>query len=80
MIMKRELIRPTAGTYSPLHQSYKTFDTTFHSSKKSLEKRNWFGSDSKFEYTRPVKKKIKEVRPSPASYNTGIAWKGKTQK
>ena len=73
--------KPSANSYKPIFQSFDSFQLTQRmldiSPRKSLEKTNWFGSDAKFEYTRPDKKKIKEVRPSPASYNTGINWKGK---
>lgn len=44
--------KPTANTYKALHQSFRSFDLTRRmidiSPKKSLEKKNWFGSDSKF--------------------------------
>ena len=36
-----------------------------------------FGKDARFVYGRPEKRKIKEIRPSPHSYNTTIEWKGK---
>lgn len=36
-----------------------------------------FGTDSRFPYVRPDKKMIKEVRPSPNTYNTGMNWRGK---
>jgi phosphopantetheine adenylyltransferase len=35
-------------------------------------KKNYFGSDARFEYTRQVKKKIEEKRPSPVNYLTTI--------
>lgn len=76
--------KPTANTYSPFNQSFRSFELTQRtidlSPKKSIEKKNWFGSDSKFEYTRPSKKKIKEIRPSPASYSTIISWRSKGEK
>ena len=49
------------------------------SPRNSLEKKNYFGSDSRFEYTRPQKKKIKEIRPSPASYDLRMLWRGKNE-
>jgi hypothetical protein len=36
-----------------------------------------FGSDAKFEYTRPSKKKIIEERPAPCAHNLVLEWKGK---
>lgn len=77
---ERDLKKPAAGTYSPLNQSYRTFDHTSRSSSNSSLKKNGFGSDSRFPYLRPEKKKIKEVRPSPASYNTITTWRGKGMK
>ena len=80
--LKRDRVKPTVGTYNPLNQSYRTFDSISRSSSTSSVKRkkNGFGSDTKFPYMRPDKKKIKEVRPSPASYETGVIWKGKNYK
>jgi hypothetical protein len=37
--------------------------------KKDKSTDNGFGSDAKFEYTRPSKKKIVEQRPPPSAYN-----------
>lgn len=36
-----------------------------------------FGTDAKFPYERKSKTVIKEERPAPTAYNTGIEWKGK---
>ena len=75
---KRDLVRPTAGTYNPLYQSFNTFEKINISPRKSFEKKNGFGNDARFPYVRPDKKKIKEVRPSPNSYNTHMNWRGKS--
>ena len=40
--------------------------------------KNGFGSDSRFEYTRPNKKMIIEERPAPCNYETKIEWRGKS--
>lgn len=37
--------------------------------KKDKSVFHGFGSDAKFEYTRPSKKKIIEERPAPCNYN-----------
>lgn len=36
-----------------------------------------FGTDAKFEYCRPNKKKIIETRPDMTKYDLSITWKGK---
>lgn len=36
--------------------------------KKKKEKKTGFGTDSKFAYDRPSKKKILEIRPAPSTY------------
>lgn len=36
--------------------------------KKKVEKKTGFGTDSKFAYDRPNKKKIIETRPAPSAY------------
>jgi hypothetical protein len=45
--------------------------------KKDKSTFHGFGSDAKFEYTRPSKKKIIEQRPAPCAYSLGLEWKGK---
>ena len=74
---KRALSIPGSSTYSPLDQSFRTFDHLNNSPKKSLEKKNCFGSDARFPYVRPPKKVIVEKRPDPISYTTTITWRGK---
>lgn len=36
-----------------------------------------FGTDARFQYTRPDKKKIKQKRPDPISYKTTYEWRVK---
>lgn len=36
-----------------------------------------FGSSARFDYQIPEKKKLKEIRPSPAEYKTLFEWKSK---
>jgi hypothetical protein len=40
-------------------------------------KRNFFGKDAKFEYTRDKKKVIVEKRPDPSVHSVVLEWKGK---
>ena len=56
--------------------TFTTFDT-LNSPKKKDSKFEGFGTDARFTYTRAEKKKFKEIRPGPSSYNTIISWKGK---
>ena len=67
--------KPNPASYTPCQSSYNTFDSMSNSPKK--EAKNGFGSDARFPYIRPNKKKIIEKRPDPISYNTTIRWKGK---
>ena len=62
-----------------MNLTFTTFDSIKHSPKKEKEVQKGFGTDAKFTYTRIDKKKIKEERPSPNSYNTIIPWKGKKE-
>jgi hypothetical protein len=64
----RDLIKPNPATYTPLNQSYDTFQRTFSLPKKNKVRKNGFGSDSRFPYTRPNKKIIVEERPAPWQY------------
>ena len=57
--------------------TFATFDSISQSPKNKEKKVDYFGNDARFEYTRPDKKKIKEIRPSPNMYNTIMDWKGK---
>ena len=53
--------------------TFTTFDAISKSPPKKKEIKDNFGTtDARFPYTRPDKKKIKETRPSPDSYNTMI--------
>ena len=73
---QRDAVKPAPGTHSPFNMTLNTFDKVKKDNEKSA-KRNHFGLDSKFEYTRPTKKKILEKRPDPSSYTTMMEWKGK---
>ena len=77
VIAQRDAIKPASGTYSPMNITLSTFEKLQKDSGKPATKRNYFGLDSKFEYTRPDKKKIVEKRPAPSSYTTTHEWKGK---
>ena len=60
---KRRSVEPAPGTHTPIPLGYNTFDRIMTAElvkRKRKEKSvsNGFGSDSKFEYTRPSKKKI----------------------
>lgn len=75
-------MEPAPGTHTPIPLGYNTFDrikSACETSRKRKDKTvfNGFGSDAKFEYTRPSKKKIVEVRPQPTAYNLVLEWKGK---
>lgn len=56
---KRDSNIPAPGTYSPLNATFTTFEHLEKKQKKSKEKLVGFGTDARFEYTRPDKKKIK---------------------
>lgn len=80
--LKREQTLPAPGTYSPLNATFTTFDLIENYAKKSeksksKEKASGFGTDARFEYTRPDLKKIKQKRPDPISYNTAYGWRQK---
>lgn len=60
---KRRSVEPAPGTHTPIPLGYNTFDrimTADQLKKKKNDKSvfHGFGSDAKFEYTRPSKKKI----------------------
>ena len=81
-LAKRRSVQPAPGTHTPIPLEYNTFERTFTADllkrkKKEKQAFNGFGSDSKFEYTRPNKKKIIEVRPAPSAYEMVLEWKGK---
>lgn len=64
-IQKRRSVEPAPGTHTPIPVEVNTFDRimttqTLKRKKKGKEVFNGFGSDAKFEYTRPAKKKIIE--------------------
>lgn len=54
---QRESSRPAPGTHSPLNTTLNTFDQLSIEKDKS-SKKNHFGLDARFEYTRPIKKKV----------------------
>jgi hypothetical protein len=80
---KRRSVEPAPGTHTPIPGDCTTFDrirTTAEGRQKKKDSKvvfNGFGSDAKFEYTRPSKKKIVEERPPPCTYNLVLEWKGK---
>jgi hypothetical protein len=81
-LRKRHSVEPAPGTHTPIPLGYTTFDrimTADLARKKRNDKSSvhGFGLDSKFEYTRPSKKKIIETRPAPSNYNMVLEWKGK---
>ena len=53
-----------------MNATFTTFEHIEKKANKSNEKIKGFGTDARFEYTRPEKKKIVEKRPDPISYNT----------
>lgn len=75
-ISQRDAIKPAPGTHSPMNTTLNTFEQ-LSIEKEKPSKKNHFGLDSRFEYTREIKKKIIEKRPDPSSYQTAIEWKGK---
>ena len=78
---KKRLSEPDPGSYSPCPLDVTTFDrikTADLISKRKKDKTSTgFGTDAKFPYQRVNKIVIKEQRPPPTNYNTGIEWKGK---
>jgi hypothetical protein len=73
---QRDSVKPASGTYSPMNVTLTTFDRLANETAKPTKKQ-YFGSDARFEYTRQNKKKIVEKRPDPSSYATTVDWKGK---
>ena len=76
-MQKRKSVEPAPGTHTPVPLGYTTFDrimTADQIRKKKKDKSpfNGFGSDAKFEYTRPSKKKIIEERPAPCAYSLAL--------
>jgi hypothetical protein len=78
---KKRLSEPDPGSYSPCPLDVTTFDriktADLINKRKKNVKTTGFGTDAKFAYYRPSKIVIKEQRPQPTAYNTGIEWKGK---
>lgn len=78
---KKRLSEPDPGSYTPCPLDITTFDriktADLINKRKKNVKTTGFGSDAKFPYDRPNKLVIKEQRPNPSSYSTGIEWKGK---
>ena len=80
-------VQPAPGTHTPIPLGYSTFDRIMTadratrartaSSEKKTRVFHGFGSDAKFEYTRPNKKKILEKRPAPCDHEMVLEWKGK---
>lgn len=72
---KKKSVEPAPGTHTPIPADCTTFDrirTADEARRKKKDKKivfHGFGSDAKFEYTRPSKKKIVEERPPPSAYN-----------
>jgi hypothetical protein len=71
---KRKSVEPAPGTHTPIPAGYTTFDRIMTADMAKRKKKDksvfhGFGSDAKFEYTRPSKKKIIEERPAPCNYN-----------
>lgn len=62
----------SAGTFAR-----KELDIKKDLKKNSKSLNKGFGTDAKFEYCRPSKKKIVETRPTPTKYDLSIPWKGK---
>lgn len=74
---KRHSFEPAPGTHTPLPLGYNTFDRIMtaemiNRKKKDKSPFHGFGSDAKFEYTRPSKKKIIEQKPAPSCYNLAL--------
>ena len=78
---KKRLSEPDPGSYSPCPLDVTTFDriktAELINKRRNNLKKTGFGTDAKFPYDRPSKIIIKEQRPQPTAYNTGIEWKGK---
>ena len=78
---KRRSVEPAPGTHTPIPADCNTFDRIRTADEARRKKKgsvfHGFGSDAKFEYTRPSKKKIIEQRPPPSAYNLVLEWKGK---
>ena len=77
MLTKRESKEPSPSSYAPVYRSYNSFEAISKKSPKEKQIKNGFGSDARFPYVRPNKKKIVEKRPAPSRYETKIDWKGK---
>ena len=85
---KRLSVQPAPGTHTPIPLGYSTF-ARIMTADSAMKKRgdtksegkgrvfHGFGSDAKFEYTRPSKKKIVEKRPAPCDHEIMLEWKGK---
>lgn len=73
---QRDSVKPAPGTHSPMNTTLTTFDQLAQDLAKA-SKKQYLGTDARFEYTRAQKKKILEQRPSPSNYQTTIEWKGK---
>jgi len=54
--LKRENIKPASGTYSPMNVTISTFDRLANEALKP-NKKQLFGCDARFEYTRKIKRK-----------------------
>jgi hypothetical protein len=76
VLSQRNSAKPAPGTHSPMNMTLNTFER-LEKEHERPSKIHHFGMDSRFDYTRPSKKKIVEKRPDPSSYKTTIEWKGK---
>lgn len=76
---KKRMSVPGPLSYDHIPLEYPTFRRIQVSEKKKKkpDTKKCFGSDAKFAYDRPSKKKIVETRPSPGAYKLEIEWKGK---
>jgi hypothetical protein len=61
-----------------MNMTLNTFDK-ISLSPKGKTKVPGFGTSARFGYQVPEKKKIKEIRPSPAHYKTMLEWKNKDE-
>ncbi len=59
IIEKREAKIPAPGTYTPIYQSYSSFQLTNKKDPRQKRVKNGFGSDARFPYLRPNKKEIR---------------------
>ena len=59
-----------------MNTTISTFDRISLSPKNNKIK--GFGTCERFDYSKVEKKKIKEVRPSPSTYNTIMQWRAKS--